>query len=764
MKASKRILGLVLALALVFSLSVAAFAKTSSAEIAAPGDDFVAFSVEAGTRTVNFTWKELKGEGEYKPFTATYAAKVNGELTTEDWTGVRLADLLAAAETKLGVKFADDYRLSAIAADGFVSAFTVGDVRDAANNYMVAAEAVSNTDGETVYPNSYARIMRGDADSMPNQSNIRCITGITVTDADGAAIAAPTKAVGGDTANAVFYIAVKETAESEYKFYYYTREELEAYDNIYAFDYTDHSVDKTVYGRGAAVKNLLADLEGVTVTDAMIVQYAESDGYHADAKTPIEDSAYKDQVAWLSASHVTAGGETAAAVETVVCYDSWTVYDTPTENNVNSTEWEDADVSSGYLRAYRQRDDANSAVIKTLMGIVVSATGDVFTGKDGYTLKAQSVKGDTMQIVEPSTGKAYTSQKITGLVPGMQFGAKAPVIANAAVSGDGVQVITAGEGSSAEVIFTYTENDYLAVNDTVYTLSAFQALESAVQTPSKEEVETHGTPYGYYDAMYYRYNGVWLRSLVSGDVTVTAADGSKLEIPAADVDKYFVAYGNTQSKSDTNVSEGKRFTFTYEQPKLLIPGEGTLVGEAEAKAEGNKMVTVALSDVTALTGDAPCPFTDVKSADWFSGYVMRLYNKGVVSGMTATTYEPNGTLTWGQALKLLLVGTGKMEVAPAVDADWAKPYGEKAAELGIVPETYDLNGQISRLEFCTAAAKLLELGGETAAEFPDCTDGYVGALVAKGVISGFEDGTFRPDETLNRAQIARIIDSILSLG
>ena len=764
MKASKRILGLVLALALVFSLSVAAFAKTSSAEIAAPGDDFVAFSVEAGTRTVNFTWKELKGEGEYKPFTATYAAKVNGELTTEDWTGVRLADLLTAAETKLGVKFADDYRLSAIAADGFVSVFTVGDVRDAANNYMVAAEAVSNTDGETVYPNSYARILMGDKDTMPNKANIRCITGITVTDADGAAIAAPTKAEGGDVANAVFYIAVRETAESEYKFYYYTREELEAYDNIYAFDYTDHSVDKVVYGRGAAVKNLLADLEGVTVTDTMIVQYAESDGYHADAKTPIEDSAYKDQVAWLSASHVTAGGETAAAVETVVCYDSWTVYDTPTENNVNSTEWQDADVGSGYLRAYRQRDDANSAVIKTLMGIVVSATGDVFTGKDGYTLKAQSVKGDTMQIVEPSTGKAYTSQKITGLVPGMQFGAKAPVIANAAVSGDGVQVITAGEGSAAEVVFTYTENDYLAVNDTVYTLSAFQALESAVQTPSKEEVETHGTPYGYYDAMYYRYNGVWLRSLVSGDVTVTAADGSKLEIPAADVDKYFVAFGNTQSKSDTNVSEGKRFTYTYALPKLLVPGEGTLVGEAEAKAEGNKMVTVALSDVTALTGDAPCPFTDVKSADWFAGYVMRLYNKGVVAGMTATTYEPNGTLTWGQALKLLLVGTGKMEAAPAVDADWAKPYGEKAAELGIVPETYDLNGQITRLEFCTAAAKLLELGGETAAEFPDCTDGYVGALVAKGVISGFEDGTFRPDETLNRAQIARIIDSILALG
>lgn len=761
MKASKRILGLVLALALVLSLSVAAFAKTASQPIEVPGDDFAAFSIEIGTRTVNFSWKELKGQGAYQPFTATYSAKVNGELTTEDWTGVKLADLLAAAETKLGIQLADDARLSANAADGFASTFTVGDVRDAANNYMVAAEAVSNADGETVYPNSYARIMRGDADTMPNQSNIRCLTGVTVTAADGKEIALPRKAAGGDVENAVFYIAVKESADSAFRFYYYTRAELEAYDNIYAFDYTDHSVDKVVYGRGAAVKNLLADLDGVTVTDDMIVQYAESDGYHADAKTPIEESAYKDRVAWLSAEHVTAGGETAAAVETVVCLDSWTVFDNPSANNVNSVKWEDADVGSGYLRAYRQRDDANSAVIKTLMGIVVSPSGDVFTGKDGYTLTAQSVKGDAMQIIEPSTGKAYTEQKITGLVPGMQYGVKAPEIANAAVSGDAIKVITAGEGTTAAVTFTYAENAYLTVNDTVYTLSALQASPAAVQTPTAEEVSAHGTPYGYYDAMYYRYNGVWLSELVQGDTTVVGKDGTALKIAAADLGKYFVAFGNTQSKSDTNVSEGKRFTFTYAAPKLLIPGEGTLVGEAEAKAEGNKMVTVA---VDGVLGVSTLPFTDVKLTDWSFGYICRLYNKGVVSGMSATTYEPNGTLTWGQALKLLLVGTGKMETAPAVDADWAKPYGEKAAELGIVPESYDLNGSITRLEFCTVAAKLLGLDSAAAAEFPDCTDGYVGALVAKGVISGFEDGTFRPTETLNRAQIARIIDSILSLG
>ena len=188
MKTSKRALCLLLALCMLLSLCILASAKTSSEEIPAPAGDAIVFSVSVGDMVVGFTWDEICGKGDYASFTNTYAARVDGEQTTQEWTGVRLADLLAAAGTKLGLTLADDYKLSAFAADGYKSVFTVADVRDADNAYMVAPDPVRNFDGETAYPDSYVRILL--AAETSNKANIRCVTSVDVTDASGNPIAA----------------------------------------------------------------------------------------------------------------------------------------------------------------------------------------------------------------------------------------------------------------------------------------------------------------------------------------------------------------------------------------------------------------------------------------------------------------------------------------------------------------------------------------------------------------------------------------------
>ncbi|HBD30991.1 MAG TPA: bifunctional metallophosphatase/5'-nucleotidase [Oscillibacter sp.] len=152
------------------------------------------------------------------------------------------------------------------------------------------------------------------------------------------------------------------------------------------------------------------------------------------------------------------------------------------------------------------------------------------------------------------------------------------------------------------------------------------------------------------------------------------------------------------------------------------------------------------------------PFKDVKVSSWFGKYVIDLYNDGIINGTSATTYAPNDTLTWAAALKLLLVSNGDLKAADATGADWSKNAIAKAAELGLVAADLDGAKAISRLEFCQVAAKLNKLAeSKTESKFTDCADGYVMALVDAKVISGMTETTFEPAASLTRAQIAKIL-------
>jgi hypothetical protein len=86
--------------------------------------------------------------------------------------------------------------------------------------------------------------------------------------------------------------------------------------------------------------------------------------------------------------------------------------------------------------------------------------------------------------------------------------------------------------------------------------------------------------------MYYRYNGVWLNSLLSGisgdySIKLVAKDGSKTEI-TSNVALYFAAYNNTQSKTSTNIPEEKRVTNTYNDAKIIIPSTGVNITGSSA--------------------------------------------------------------------------------------------------------------------------------------------------------------------------------------
>lgn len=103
---------------------------------------------------------------------------------------------------------------------------------------------------------------------------------------------------------------------------------------------------------------------------------------------------------------------------------------------------------------------------------------------------------------------------------------------------------------------------------------------------------------------------------------------------------------------------------------------------------------------------------------------------------------------------------------------WAKSTITKMAQLNIVkgfPNGEFLPGSgVTRAEFVTLIGNTLGWAAETTDvkfkdEIPLWAKGSIAAAVNKGIIKGYDDGTFRPNKVVTRAEMAVIIDKALNL-
>ena len=181
------------------------------------------------------------------------------------------------------------------------------------------------------------------------------------------------------------------------------------------------------------------------------------------------------------------------------------------------------------------------------------------------------------------------------------------------------------------------------------------------------------------------------------------------------------------------------------------------------------------STYTAEPTGTAFPFTDVPASRWSYPYIKELYEAGVVSGTTATTFEPTGSVTRAQFVTFLAglagVNVSAYQYGPFSDvpADaWYAPYVNWAAENGVVYGISDTefapDAEISRQDMATMLYRYaqqfgIQLGtGNPAITFTDEADiadyalPAVEALQRAGVISGMPDGSFRPRDTATREQ------------
>ena len=247
-----------------------------------------------------------------------------------------------------------------------------------------------------------------------------------------------------------------------------------------------------------------------------------------------------------------------------------------------------------------------------------------------------------------------------------------------------------------------------------------------------------------------------ISSAVSGATGASLSSIQLLDLPAttSGVVYYGSSVANTTSQyAYANLSQlrfvpNSNFTGSVSIPYVALNSRGT------AMAMGQFSIGV-VSSVKK--------FSDVATTTWCYKYVTELSSANIISGYSNGSFQEKNTITYGAALKLIMLAAGYGEQAPTVKGSTFSGYLAKAKADGLVTGNPKLNGSITRLQIAQIASKALKLSTTNLSNkkpFTDTNDVYVQALNAAGIIEGyFSNGTstYTPNSTLTRGQVSAIV-------
>lgn len=180
------------------------------------------------------------------------------------------------------------------------------------------------------------------------------------------------------------------------------------------------------------------------------------------------------------------------------------------------------------------------------------------------------------------------------------------------------------------------------------------------------------------------------------------------------------------------------------------------------------LLILALALPASAAGDLP--FTDVSPDDWYYTYVKDLYDSNIVQGTTDTTFSPRGQVTFGQALKLVLIAAG-YENQPPISDHWASGFYYFAQQNGFLPGSMSLSldDPINRLQIAEIIVRAMDLSrtSQSPSPFADTNDEAALILHDHGIFQGSDNGNgqtlFRPQSAISRAEITTVIHRVYEL-
>ncbi len=188
--------------------------------------------------------------------------------------------------------------------------------------------------------------------------------------------------------------------------------------------------------------------------------------------------------------------------------------------------------------------------------------------------------------------------------------------------------------------------------------------------------------------------------------------------------------------------------------------------------------TVATTPLHKSAEEKPTPcntFTDT-SNHWSKDYINTLSCLKVIDGKTAEKYAPDEKITRNEATKIAVLISGiPLENEKSSFADdntpWASQYIATAQKNGIITGYGDglFRGErnITRAEAIAILIRMLqEKMPEYQNTFSDVSNdnwyaNYVAFAKLTGLATGFEEGTFRPNQMITRAEFSKMATLIL---
>lgn len=296
-----------------------------------------------------------------------------------------------------------------------------------------------------------------------------------------------------------------------------------------------------------------------------------------------------------------------------------------------------------------------------------------------------------------------------------------------------------------------------------FTITKFSTFEvSGTQTyvePSHSS--SSGTPTTTYD--------VNVNAATNGAVAAdkkTASKGTTVTVTASPSKGYVVDAVKVVDKDGKDVAvTGKDGKYVFTMPGSAVTVTGTFKAETPAP--------VAL------------PFTDVKSGNWFYDAVKYAYAQGLMTGTSATTFAPNGTMNRAMIVTVLyrlekspaVTGASKFTDVPA--GQWYSDAVAWAAANKIVngydETTFGPMNAVTREQMAAILFRYEQYKGlenvtleENLNRFPDQNKISAYAIpalqwaVGQKIINGNADGTLDPTGTATRAQVAQIFTNLLN--